>query len=82
MKTGFKLKGLSFKYDEEVEVKIEEIETSFEGTITDITQQMKASMEMVKEYVKMANGDFDWDEDHDEPCMDNEREELHKELEL
>jgi len=48
MKTSFKLNGFTMEVSDDVDVKIESVETSFDGTPLEVIEQVKATAEIVK----------------------------------
>ena len=51
MKTSFKLKGFVLKVTDEVDVKVEVIETAFEGSTLEVVEQMKTMGEIFKDSI-------------------------------
>lgn len=52
MKTSFKLSNVKVKVMDEVDVSIESIETSFEGSASEVAEQAKVTMKMIEEMSK------------------------------
>jgi len=52
MKAGFKLSNIKVKVMDEVDVSIESIETSFEGTASEIAEQTKVTTKIIEEMSK------------------------------